>query len=169
MCVNIFITSRTRAHTHTLHAWLIHHARATQAEGGAASLSSWIDALPYGGSVLLASCSRLAWAYDLDRVGYALGNLSAADPPSRRDDAYALVGVKIGADGVASAPLAEARTACCASPPCHECDQTAPVAAATVACAANVTAAASVLDAAAYLGGEIGSPSYVQARGHHAA
>ena len=52
--------------------------------------------------MLLASCSRLAWAHNRNALGASLATLGARNPPARIDDAYALVGVK-----GATAPLGE--------------------------------------------------------------
>ena len=119
----------------------------TQGEG-AEKLASWIDGLPTGASVLLASCSRLSWAHNREALATSLRTLGALDPPTRIDDAYALVGVKGG-----TAPLAESRTACCLnpSPVCHACDQTVAYASADVTCGAPAKAAPSALGSG-YLG-----------------
>ena len=118
----------------------------TKTQGaGAEQLASWIDSLPVGASAMVVSCSRLSWAHNRDALATSLRSLGAQTPPSRIDDAYALVGVK----GAAS-PLSEARTACCTSSldiqgnptsVCHTCDQTVAYAKAEVACGAPITAA----------------------------
>ena len=62
---------------------------------GAEKLASWIDSVPLGANVLLASCSRLAWAHSLANLTAAFAaKLGASDVPTRLDDAYALVGVQ---------------------------------------------------------------------------
>ena len=88
---------------------------------GAEQLATWIERQPQGASVMVVSCSRLAWAHNRDNLTSVLATLGAASPPTSIDDAYALIGVKGGA-----APLSEARTPCCDNPDpvCHTCDQT---------------------------------------------
>ena len=76
-----------------------------------------------GSPVMIASCSRLAWAHNRDEVVAALnGTLGAMHASGSglggSSDAYAVVAVR-GAD----APLAEARLPCCATPPCASCAQ----------------------------------------------
>ena len=86
---------------------------------GVEGLATRIDDAPLGAPILLASCSRLAWQQDLDRVAAALGAIGTNSTPTNIDDAYAVVGVKGGA-----APLAEAIQPCCdraATPICHTC------------------------------------------------
>lgn len=72
----------------------------------------------------------------------ALARLGAANPPSRVDDAYALVGTKGAAE-----PLAEARTACCDNlqPVCATCDDTQAIATMYVACGERAVHVASAL------------------------
>ena len=123
----------------------------TKVQGdGAEKLASWIKRAQAGASLMLASCSRLSFAHSLDNVTTALQSLGARDPPTRIDDAYALVGIK---DGAAS--LAEARTPCCYDPApltngqpstiCATCNQTVPVASAEAICGASASSSASVL------------------------
>lgn len=110
----------------------------TKAQGeGAEKLAAWIDTLPMGASVMVASCSRLSWAHNRDNLANSLRSLGAQDPPTRIDDAYALIGVK-----GATAPLSEARTPCCTADICHSCDQTVAHAKADIACGAKITASA---------------------------
>ena len=122
----------------------------TKTQGqGAEQLASWIDSLPVGASVMLASCSRLSWAHDRDSLATSLSAIGTQSPPTRLDDAFAIIGLK----GTTSA-LAEAKTQCCENPDpvCHTCDQTVASAAADVACGAAVLAGASALDSTGYLG-----------------
>ena len=120
----------------------------TQGEG-AEQLASWIDALPQGASAMIVSCSRLSWAHNRNDLATALAKLGALNPPTRIDDAYALVGTR-----GASTPLAEARTACCENPDpvCATCDQTPAFAKADVACGVSAASSASALAAASYVG-----------------
>ena len=76
------------------------------------------------------------------QVASALAHLGAVNPPSRVDDAYALVGTK-----GAATPLAEARTACCDNPQpaCVTCDDTQATVTMYVACAERAVHAASAL------------------------
>lgn len=76
------------------------------------------------------------------QVASALARLGAANPPSRVDDAYALVGTKGAAE-----PLAEARTACCDNlqPVCATCDDTQATATMYVACGERAVHVASAL------------------------
>jgi hypothetical protein len=141
----------------------------TKTQGqGAEQLASWIDTLPQGASVMIASCSRLSWAHNRAALATSLASLGALNPPTRIDDAYALVGVK-----GASAPLAEARTPCCTSSldiqgnptsVCHTCDQAVARASADTACGASVRASSSVLAATSYFG-SWASPGYQAAMG----
>ena len=103
---------------------------------------------------MVTSCSRLAWAHNRESLATSLALIGARNPPTRIDDAYALIGVK-----GASAPLAEARTPCCTSSldmqgqqttVCHTCDQTVAKATADVACGASISAGSNVLTG--YLG-----------------
>ena len=128
---------------------------------GAGQLASWIDGLAEGATVMVVSCSRLAWAHNTGELAVSLAALGAADLPTHIDDAYALLGVK-----GAAVPLAEARNACCdrdLTPICHICDQIPAVATAYVACGADLSNASSstVLGQAVY--GTFGSDSYVAA------
>ena len=122
----------------------------TKAQGeGADQLAAWIDTLPIGASVMVTSCSRLAWAHNREALATSLASLGALNPPTRIDDAYALVGIK-----GATAPLSESRTACCESPDpvCHTCDQTVAYASADVACGAAALTLPSALESTPYLG-----------------
>ena len=130
----------------------------TRVQGeGADQLASWIDNVPQGANVALVSCSRLAWAHNREALATSLALLGAQDPPTRVDDAYALIGIK-----GASAPLAEARTPCCTSSVdvngnptevCQTCDQTVARASADSACGAEVLASQSIFAGHGYLGG----------------
>ena len=129
---------------------------------GVEGLATWIDDAPLGAPILLASCSRLAWQQDLDRVAAALGAIGTNSTPTNIDDAYAVVGVKGGA-----APLAEAMQPCCdraATPICHTCrtDALDRTATADVACGVAASNGTSTLAAAPYLGAW-GSPPHVAA------
>ena len=135
----------------------------TRTEGaGAGQLASWIDALPTGTPVVLASCSRLAWPFSRTELGVSLAQLGALAPPTYTDDAYALVGIKGGAT-----PLAEAKTPRCANPNpvCITCSQTVAHAAAEVACGVAISPRNASLLAGASFVGAWGSPSYAAAVG----
>ena len=134
----------------------------TKTQGdGTEKLASWIDALPQGSTALIVSCSRLSWAHNRDSLAESLAKLGAVNPPTRVDDAYALIGTR-----GASTPLAEARTACCENPDpvCATCDQTPAVATVAAACGASVVAQPSALAGVSYLGAW-GSAGYVSAVG----
>jgi hypothetical protein len=106
---------------------------------GADQLAAWAERLPAGSPVMIASCSRLAWAHNRDNLVAALnGTLGAMQATgsglSSSSDAYAVVAVRGG-----SAPLAEARLPCCLSPPCTTCAQGITRAVSDVACGVAAT------------------------------
>ena len=121
----------------------------TREATGAAELAQWIDGLEGGVTAMVVSCSRFAWGHAREAVGEALLTLGALDPPAALDDAYALIGSK-----GATAPLAEARGACCENPDpvCLTCDQTPAVARATVACGVPSAPSASLLGDSGFFG-----------------
>ena len=139
----------------------------TTLEGdGAEKLGSWISAVPIGANVVLASCSRLAWAHSRTSLATALASLGATNPPTRIDDAYVLVGIKSTSGQSAShhtPALSEFRVPCCVnpSPVCHTCDQSLASASAYASCGAAASHASSTLPATSYLG-NWASPSYIQ-------
>ena len=125
---------------------------------GAERLASWIDQLPNGAPAMLVSCSRLAWGHHRNQLAASLASIGALNPPTHSDDAYALLGRK-----GASAPLAEARTACCENPDpvCETCDQTPAVASADTVCGEPAQTASTVLSGSFI--GTFGSSSQVVA------
>jgi len=112
----------------------------TKTQGqGAEKLASWIDALPLGTQVMIASCSRLSWAHNRNNLTSVFATLGARNPPTRIDDAYSLVGFK-----GATTPLAEARTPCCTNPSgplrvCQTCSQALAKATSIVECGASIS------------------------------
>jgi hypothetical protein len=131
----------------------------TKTQGaGMEALASWIDALPHGATAMVVSCSRTAFKYSTAQLSAALRALGAKKPPTRTDDAYALIGVKGG-----SAPLSEAKTQCCDGDLCATCDQTLAVATADTACGAAISKnqRGSVLPRTVYAGADIGSEPFV--------
>ena len=131
----------------------------TQTEGGNAELASWVNNLPVGATAMVASCSRLAWGHNRDKVGSVLASLGALNTPMHVDDAYALIGSK-----GTSSPLAESRKSCCENrdPVCLTCDQTPAVASVPTSCGLRVSSAAppsSVLGTKSFFGG-FGSESH---------
>ena len=136
----------------------------TKTQGaGAEQLAAWIDTLPVGASAMVVSCSRLSWAHNRVNLAASLRTLGALDPPTKMDDAYALVGVK-----GAAAPLSEARTACCTgnvdvsgnpTDVCGTCDQTLAKASADVGCGAALTSTSTSALGPGYLG-SWGSEAY---------
>jgi len=140
----------------------------TKTQGaGAEQLASWIDTLPQGATAMVVSCSRLSWAHNREALATSLKKIGALDPPTRIDDAYALVGIK-----GAATPLSEAKTPCCTSnldmqgnptSVCATCDQTVAAAKADTACGAAVTPSASSLGSSYY--GSWASDAYVAAVG----
>ena len=130
----------------------------TKTQGqGAEQLAAWIDTLPGGATVMIVSCSRLSWAHNRDALATALANLGALAPPTRIDDAYALIGTK-----GASAPLAEAKTQCCENPDpvCLTCDQAVARASADVTCGLLVNTSASVLASTTYALASFGADDF---------
>ena len=134
----------------------------TKTQGqGAEKLASWIEQQPTGASVMIASCSRLAWSHNRDDLAASLRSIGGGNPPTAIDDAYALVGVKGG-----SSAIAEARTACCENPDpvCVTCDQTVAQAQGAVECGAAAAIGSSVLPSDGYAGAW-GSEGHVDAIG----
>ena len=136
---------------------------------GAEKLASWIRAAPLGSQVMLASCSRLAWAHSRDNLTSVMATLGAANTPARIDDAYALIGIKSASATAAAAnpARAEARTPCCTSSldmqgnptdVCHTCDQTLAVASAYSACGVAPTSAPATIGSLGYVGAWASAP-----------
>ena len=103
---------------------------------GTDQLAAWVEALPVGTPMMLATCSRLAWAHNRANISTALAAaLGASSPLSDISDAYALVGVRGATDA-----LAERRLPCCELAPgeiaCATCAQNQTSAVADLACGA---------------------------------
>ena len=103
---------------------------------GTDQLAAWVEALPVGTPMMLATCSRLAWAHNRANISSALAAaLGAGSAISDISDAYALVGVR-----GATAALAERRLPCCELAPgeiaCATCAQNHTSAVADLACGA---------------------------------
>lgn len=139
---------------------------------GAEQLFSWIQEQVQGTTVMVVTCSRLAFPFNRDRVAQAMRMIGALDPPTRIDDAYALIGTKGG-----SAPLSENRTPCCTefavgengiqTDVCAVCDQSLTTAEVTTACGARAAEAGrpSVLKESGVVLEDWASENYVAAIG----
>ena len=106
---------------------------------GTDQLAAWVEALPVGTPMMLATCSRLAWAHNRANISSAFAAaLGAGSAISDISDAYALVGVRGATDA-----LAERRLPCCELAPgeiaCATCAQNHTSAVADLACGAAAT------------------------------
>ena len=125
---------------------------------GTDQLAAWVEALPIGTSVMLATCGRLAWPHNRANISTVLNTaLGAAATISDISDAYALVGVRSAASNKASA-LAEGHLPCCVLAPgetaCATCAQTHTSAVADLACSAAATLKeATLTNTTEYVGG----------------
>lgn len=110
---------------------------------GVEQLFSWIEEQQQGVTVMVVTCSRLAFPFNRDRVRQAMRLIGARDPPMRVDDAYVLIGTRGGADET-GVVLSEKRLPCCVangvsmnglmSHVCTVCDNTPTSVNATTAC-----------------------------------
>ena len=73
-------------------------APAPKVEANAAVLS--YERQKQGASLMIVSCSRLAWAHNGDNLTSVFQSIGAQMPPTSIDDAYALIGVKGGTTAV---------------------------------------------------------------------
>ena len=118
----------------------------TVAGQGTDQLAAWVEALPLGSAVMLATCGRLAWPHNRPNISSALGAaLGAQSTISDISDAYALVGVRaVSVASVSAAALAESHLPCCVLAPgessCATCAQNRTSAVAELACGAAASA-----------------------------